>query len=120
MQVAVIEHRENDYARIVRCVDVGEFPHGTKLFALKDAEAMSVSSKPKSVRSKVRCTSVVNNTVCFSTVYEVAPPGEVDTENARFTKATPWGDIRMGIDNPDALEQFQPNKEYYVDFTPAS
>jgi len=70
-----------------------------------------------SVRSKVRCTSVVNNTVCFSTVYE--PDAAKDTENARFTKATPWGDIRLGIDNPEALAQFQPNEEYYVDFTPA-
>jgi hypothetical protein len=61
----------------------------------------------------------MNGSVTFTTVYENTPPGEVDTENARFTKATPWGDIRLGIDNPAALEQFQPNKEYYVDFTPA-
>lgn len=42
-----------------------------------------------------------------------------DPENARFTKATPWGDIEMGIDNPAAIEQFEVNKTYYVDFTPA-
>ena len=69
------------------------------------------------VRSKVRCTSKVNGIVCFSTVYE--PDSAKDTENARFTKATPWGDIRMNIDNPVALEAFEPNKEYYVDFMPA-
>lgn len=70
-----------------------------------------------SVRSKVRCTSKVDNAVTFATVYE--PDEAKGDENARFTKATPWGDIRMGIDNPAALEQFEVNKEYYVDFTPA-
>ena len=69
------------------------------------------------VRSKVRCTSKVGNAVTFTTVYE--PDAAKDTENARFTKATPWGDIRMGIDNPAALDAFDVNKEYYVDFTPA-
>ncbi len=70
------------------------------------------------VRSKVRCTSKVGNAVTFSTVYE--PDETKNDENARFTKATPWGDIRMGIDNEAALEQIQVNKEYYVDFTPAA
>ena len=70
-----------------------------------------------SVRSKVRCNSKGGNQVTFSTVYE--PDETKDAENARFTKATPWGDIRMAIDNPAALEQFEMNKHYYVDFTPA-
>ena len=70
-----------------------------------------------SVRAKVTCESIENNAVKFRTVYE----GDVskDTENARFTKATPWGEINLGIDNPAALEQFTPGKAYYVDFTPA-
>jgi hypothetical protein len=70
------------------------------------------------VRSKVRCNAKGENEVHFTTVYE--PDESRDSENARFTKATPWGDIRMGIDNPDALAQFEVNKTYYVDFTPAS
>jgi hypothetical protein len=70
-----------------------------------------------SVRAKVTCEGIEKNTVTFRTVYE----GDVskDTENARFTKATPWGEIKLGIDNPAALEQFAPGKSYYVDFTPA-
>lgn len=68
------------------------------------------------VRAKVRCEGVSGNEVKFSTVYE--DPAK-ETENARFTEATPWGEIRMGIDNPAALSQFEANKEYYVDFTPA-
>lgn len=69
------------------------------------------------VRAKVTCDSVVGNTVVFRTIYE--PDAERDSENARFTKATPWGEIRMGIDNPAALEQFAVGEQYYVDFSPA-
>jgi hypothetical protein len=69
-----------------------------------------------SVRAKVRCNGIVGNEVSFFTVYE--DPAK-DTENARFTQATPWGEIRLGIDNPAAIERFESGKEYYVDFTPA-
>lgn len=68
------------------------------------------------VRAKVRCTAKIDGAVSFCTVYEA--DASKDTENARFTQFTPWGDIRLGIDNPAALEQFEPNKEYYVDFIP--
>lgn len=66
------------------------------------------------VRAKVTCESISNNTVKFRTVYE--PDEQKNKENASFTKATPWGEILMGIDNPTALEQFQVGKYYYVDF----
>lgn len=69
------------------------------------------------VRAKVTCNGVEGNAVSFSTVYE--PDASKDTENARFTQATPWGEIKMGIDNPAALSQFTAGKTYYVDFTPA-
>ena len=70
------------------------------------------------VRAKVTCNGIVGNKVTFNTVYE--PDASKDTENARFTKATPWGTIELGIDNPAALEQFESGKMYYVDFSPAS
>jgi hypothetical protein len=69
------------------------------------------------VRAKVRCESIENNAVRFSTVYE--PDASKDTENARFTTATPWGEIKLGIDNPAALSQFEAGKSYYVDFSEA-
>lgn len=69
------------------------------------------------VRAKVRCNAKTGNEVHFTTVYE--PDEAKNDENARFTTATPWGDIKMGINNPAALEQFRVNDEYYVDFTPA-
>lgn len=70
-----------------------------------------------SVRAKVTCDGIEGNEVKFRTVYE----GDMskDTENARFTTATPWGEIKLGINNPAALEQFEAGKSYYVDFTPA-
>lgn len=66
------------------------------------------------VRAKVSCDSLEGNQVFFRTVYE--PDASKDSENARFTKASPWGEIKMNIDNPKALEQFQVGKYYYVDF----
>lgn len=70
------------------------------------------------VRAKVTCNGISGNLVTFSTIYE--PDAEKDSENARFTQATPWGEIKLGIDNPAALEQFEAGKLYYVDFTPAT
>ena len=69
------------------------------------------------VRAKVTCGSIEGNNILFRTVYE--PDAEKDPENARFTQATPWGEIKMGSDNPKALEQFKVGQSYYVDFSPA-
>ena len=69
------------------------------------------------VRAKVRCNAIEGNHISFTTVYE--PDASKDTENARFTTATPWGDISLGIDNPAARAQFKVNEHYYVDFIPA-
>lgn len=69
------------------------------------------------VRAKVVCEGIESNAVKFRTVYE--PDASKDTENARFTTATPWGKIELGINNPAALEQFEAGKSYYVDFSPA-
>lgn len=69
------------------------------------------------VRAKVRCVSLAGSWVHFDTVYE--PDATKDTENARFTKATPGGTIQLMIDNPAAREQFEIGKFYYVDFTKA-
>ena len=41
-------------------------------------------------------------------------------ENNAFAKATPTGELTIGIDNPAAQDFFKPGKEYYLDFTEAS
>jgi hypothetical protein len=69
------------------------------------------------VRAKLRVDSIEGNKLVMSTVYE--PDAARDSENARFTQATPWGRIEMGIDNPSALEQFKVGNYYYADFSPA-
>ena len=54
------------------------------------------------VRSKVRCNAKTGNEVHFSTVYE--PDASKDTENARFTKATPWERVVFGKNQIYVLE----------------
>lgn len=39
-------------------------------------------------------------------------------ENERFHRYTPSGTITMTVDNPAADAEFQPGREFYVDFTP--
>ena len=66
------------------------------------------------VRAKVRCDVLNNNEVTFNTVYET--DAQKSPENVSFTKATPWGTIKLGIDNPAAMVQFRLGSYYYVDF----
>lgn len=40
-------------------------------------------------------------------------------EDQKYAKATPTGEIKIMVDNPAALAQFELGKSYYVDFTPA-
>lgn len=40
-------------------------------------------------------------------------------ENNEFWKWTPSGKIELNCINDDAVKQFEPGKEYYVDFTQA-
>jgi len=40
-------------------------------------------------------------------------------ENEAWSKLTPGGQIQMHISNPDAFNQFEQGKEYYVEIQPA-
>lgn len=77
----------------------------------------STMENTMAVRAKVVCQAIGDQEVNFNTVYE--EDSTISDENVRFTEATPWGVIQLGINNPAALEQFEVGKEYYVDFTPA-
>lgn len=57
--------------------------------------------------------------VRLGAVYEPDEGKRQLPENAVFGKATPWGEIRMGIANPAAKRFFTPGKKYYVTFTEA-
>lgn len=67
------------------------------------------------VRAKFMCSGKEGTTVFLHTVYSE----DIQSEDGRFTKATPWGELRMNVDNPDAAVQFEPGRTYYLDFTPA-
>jgi len=76
----------------------------------------------ETIRAKFRCNSVefrgdpadenTSRTYKLSPVYDTSTP-----ENARFTKATPWGELTLNVDNPAA--RFEVGAFYYLDFTPA-
>ena len=38
-------------------------------------------------------------------------------ENAKFFKWTPYGRLETGTINEDAIKEFTPGKEFYIDFT---
>lgn len=77
-----------------------------------------------SVRAKMTCNNVFRpdsdgrgvSKIQLGCVYS----DKDKTENANFTKYTPWGSCEMGIDvDAPAAEFFKPGKKYYVTFTEA-
>ena len=56
--------------------------------------------------------------IALGAVYE-ADPDKRAPENAIFGNATPWGEVVMGITNPEAKKFFKNGKSYYVTFTEA-
>lgn len=79
------------------------------------------------VRAKFRVNGIFGGTVDgveskrieMSPVFasETGREGNACEENAIFGKWTPSGSISITIVNPAAFEQFEVNKEYYVDFS---
>lgn len=77
----------------------------------------------RKMRAKFTCDEIthrhtavaddVNAEVLFRAVY--AGDG---SENDTFNKYTPWGELKMGITNPEALASLEIGKSYYLDFTP--
>ncbi len=68
------------------------------------------------VRYKFKCTvkSFLLNGIGSVELIPVASGSE---ENQNFFKWTPWGKIEIGSINEEALKQFQPGKEYYIDIS---
>ncbi|MEX2739932.1 hypothetical protein AB3480_00535 [Rhizobium mongolense] len=75
---------------------------------------MSEQKRPVT-RAKFFCSGKEGNTVFLHTVYSE----DIQSEDGRFTQATPWGELRMTVDNPNASVKFEVGKQYYLDFTPA-
>jgi hypothetical protein len=80
------------------------------------------------VRAKFKVTSVEYTesyyekggpplaTISMTPVYSNDP----ESENHKFWKASPSGQLKLGTINPEAAKQFELGKEYYLDFTPAT
>ena len=77
----------------------------------------------KTVRAKFLCTHVANNgsetspsfAVYMGAVYSDDP----NSENKKFTKATPNATFNMVITVPETAAFFEPGQEYYLDLTKA-
>lgn len=54
-------------------------------------------------------------TITLNTQYEEA----LSKEDVAFSKATPWGEMTFGLNNPALADFFKLGKAYYVDITPA-
>lgn len=72
------------------------------------------------VRAKFKCESnkvdgANGSQITLAAVYDANP----NSENGKFFKYTPSGQIHLGIVNEAAAVQFVEGKEYYVDFAPA-
>lgn len=73
------------------------------------------------VRAKFRCDAI--NTIQqlnyeYSEVI-LRPVSQGSEEDKAFWKATPGGELKMNVVNPEAAKQFTPGQSYYIDFTPA-
>jgi len=69
------------------------------------------------VRAKFTVSSITdygnnNQMVKLTCIYDDTIP-----EDQRFNKATPYGEITMGITVPEVLKQFAIGKKFYADFT---
>jgi hypothetical protein len=72
------------------------------------------------VRAKYQVTAVtefawsaVEREVTFEARYDASIP-----EDHRYALEIPSGKLTMIINNPEALDQFQVGKTFYLDFTP--
>lgn len=82
------------------------------------------------VKAKFRCNSVTayswdegktiaGKNVAMTAVIGYNVDGSRFDENEAWSQATPSGQLSMHISNPDAFEQFEEGKQYYLTFEEA-
>lgn len=64
----------------------------------------------------VRTHNFDGEQVTMQPVYSSDPA----SENHQFWKASPNGELRLGITNPVAVGKLELGREYYIDLTPAT
>jgi hypothetical protein len=70
------------------------------------------------VRAKMKVDAVIYAAGEMCTVV-LSPVINGSEENKKFYKLTPGGKVEMHVVALETPKQFEPGKEYYVDFTPA-
>lgn len=80
-----------------------------------------------SVKAKFTCTkvesysndngqTVAGKNINMTAVIAYNADGSRNDENESWSQYTPSGSLQIGITNPDAFEQFEEGKEYYLTF----
>jgi hypothetical protein len=70
------------------------------------------------IRCKMQLESVIPNTWGGSqAIFRCSYDERICKEDVSFCEATPSGEARFQIDNPDAIKQLVIGRYYYVDFT---
>jgi hypothetical protein len=78
------------------------------------------------IRCKFVIQSVARHVHSEGVVVHACAAWDTSPENREFSKATPWGNLHFGVDNPAALPAFLeggelvPGREFYLDLTPVS
>lgn len=70
-----------------------------------------------SVRAKFRVDEITHRV--GQTTIRMSPVTGGSSENESFWKYTPSGSIELQCLNDAATKQFEPGKEFFIDFTPA-
>ena len=70
-----------------------------------------------SVVAKFKCTRISHNESYTEVVLGPVYSSDPTSENYSWSIATPWGEIKMNITNPDAYNQFELGKSYIINFT---
>jgi hypothetical protein len=74
------------------------------------------------IRAKFRLTEIKKTTNWAGTVHEtdaVALYAVMDAANKSWSQWTPYGQLDMTINNPDALNKLKIGQTYFVDLTEA-
>ena len=51
--------------------------------------------------------------ITLSAVYD-----ENDPEDTKFSKATPWGEMKFGLSNPSLVGEFKVGQKYFIHLVP--
>jgi len=69
------------------------------------------------IRAKMQCMSV-EKFVDGESVSLSAVHGGASDANKTWAKFTPSGNLKLHINNPEAMGKFVPGSYYFIDFTP--